>query len=186
MKQERGSISLRTLVGVATICVGLMVLIVRHSTAQGGAADQLTAQTVAGPAIETSAPPVADAAATPAVAVDTHALEAARQARRAHDAAQIAPLLDQWSVADNKALATPPEGLQSRIEELQEIRQRFAQLPVTEACAVRAQHVDGDAMDAHITYFIAVMDHWPTVPERRQKAEQAESAAKAASAGCNV
>jgi hypothetical protein len=188
MKKERGSISLRTLVGVAMICVGLMVLIVRHSTVQASTSDHVTAAApaeVVAPPVETSAAFAAPVAAT-SVAVDTRALEVARQARRAHDAAQIAPLLGEWSVADNKAMTTAPEQLQPRIVELQQIRERFAEVPVTEECVVRVQHANGDAMDAHITYFIAVMDHWPTVPQRRAAAEQAANAARAANTGCNA
>ena len=188
MKKERGSISLRTLVGVATICVGLMVLIVRHGTVQASTSDHVMTTapaTDAAPTVEPSAEPAAPIAAT-SVAVDTRAFESARQARRAHDAAQIAPLLGQWSVADTKAMATPPEQLQSRIEELQQIRERFAEVPVTEECVLRVQQANGNAMDAHITYFIAVMDHWPTVPERRAAAEQAANDARAANAGCSA
>jgi hypothetical protein len=185
MKRQRGSVSVRELFGIAMLFVGLMVLIVRHSTAEGRVSDEAAAATavIAAPAVEATTVPAAPASQ---VVVDTAARDAARKSRLAHDVAQVAPLLGQWSSAANLAMTTPAEGLQPRIAELQDIRARFGDVQLSEQCAVQAQQANGDAMDAHITYFIAVANHWSSVQKSLEKAEQATAAAKTASSACHV
>lgn len=170
MKKEHGSISLRALFSVAVLFVALMVLIIRHSTAQGhDVGDAATAASVA------------DVTAAPVVGS-----KAARKIQFEHDVAQVTPLLGQWSAAADLARSTPPAGLGSRIAELQDIRVRFGAVQLSEQCAVLAQQANGDAMDARIAYFTAVMNHWPTVPESLERAEKTALAAKNASADCHA
>jgi hypothetical protein len=120
------------------------------------------------------------------VVVDTAALDASRRAWIARDLARSAPLFEQWTSAVDLARATSTAQLQPRIVQLQDIRRRYAAAQLSAACAVQLQRARADAMDAHITCFIALKDHWPTVPKRLEQAVQASRAANAAGTACRT
>lgn len=166
MGNEHGSISLRTLL------IGLMLLIVHHSVVRGRTGEPARVK-----------PPVVALNPLPPV-VDTAALDASRRAWIARDLARSASLLEQWTSAADLARTTSAAQLQPRIAELQEIRRRYAAVQLSADCAVQLQRAQAVAMDAHITYFIALKDHWPTVPKRQEQAEQASRAANAAGKAC--
>lgn len=169
---ERGPVSLRALLCIAVLFMGLMVLLSRHSaTAQEPSATAIAAVAVAATAPSASA---------------ARERDALRHARLAHDVAMVAPVLDQWSAAAMLARGTPPAALSPRIATLQDIRARFGLMQLSEQCALDAQRANGAAMDARITYFIALKNQWPTVQQRLEQAEQASDAAKAAGAICRV
>lgn len=174
MGNEYGSISLRTLFGIATLMIGLMLFIVHHSVVQGRAAEPTRVK-----------PPVVAINPVPVV-VDTATLDASRRAWIARDLARAAPLLEQWTSAADLARATSAAQLQPRIVELQEIRRRYAAVQLSVGCAVQLQRAQVDAMDAHISYFIALKDQWPTVSKRLEQAEQASRAAHAAGTACRT
>lgn len=174
-----GPISLRAMYGLGLLFVGLIVLVAQHSGRQEQVAE------VAVPAKAAVEAPASSATAV-APAADTKARQAARQAWRDRETAQIAPLLGQWTTALNLADAAAPEQLQPHIAELQDIRLRLRKAQLSENCMVQAQHALGVAMDAHITYFIALKEQWPTVAKRHEEAEQAEATAKSASAECHA
>jgi len=174
-----GPISLRTMYGIALLFACLIVLVAQHS----GRQEQSAAVAPTKVAVET---PAASATVAAAPVVDTPARQAARKAWRDRETAQIAPLLDQWATVLNLANAAAPEQLQPRIAELQAIRQRLRDMQLSEQCMVQAQHALGISMDAHITYFIAVKEQWPTVAKRHEQAEQAAAAAKSATAECHA
>ncbi|MFC5526330.1 hypothetical protein ACFPPA_11360 [Rhodanobacter ginsengisoli] len=174
MGNEHGSISLRMLLGIATLLIGVMLLIVHHSVVQGRAAESTE---VKSPVVATNPVPAM---------VDTVALDATRRAWIAHDLARAAPLFEQWTSAADLARSTSVAQLQPRIVELQDIRRRYVAVQLSAACAVQLQRARVDAMDAHITYFIALKEHWPTAPKRLEQAEQASRAASAASTACRT
>ncbi len=174
MGNEYGSISLRMLFGIATLLIGLMLLIVHHGVVRGRAAESAELKS-----------PVVATNPVPAV-VDTVALAAARRAWIARDLARAAPLFEQWTSAADLARATSAAQLQPRIVELQDIRRRYVAVQLSADCAVQLQRARADAMGAHITYFIALKEHWPTVPKRLEQAEQASRAAKAAGTACRA
>lgn len=172
MGNEHGSISLRMLLGIATLLIGLMLLIVHHSVVNGGAAELAR---VKSPVVAMNTVPVV---------VDTAALDATRRAWVARDLARAAPLFEQWTSAAELAKTTSAAQLQPRIVELQEIRRRYAAVQLSADCAVQLQRAQAEAMDAHITYFIALKEQWPTVPKRLEQAQQASRAANAAGTAC--
>jgi hypothetical protein len=182
---ERGPVSLRALLGIAALFMGLMVLLSRHSATAQEPAD---AGFMAATAVEAGAQPSTAQSSPPAQSspVDARARDALRRTRLARDVALVEPVLEQWSAAASLARETPAKALQSRIATLQDIRARFGLMQLSEQCAVEAQRANGEAMDAHITYFIAVENQWPTIRQRLEQAERASRAAKAAGAACRV
>jgi hypothetical protein len=177
MSDQRGAISMRELYGLALLFACLTLLLARHS--------RMPLMT-AGTAMASTPVPAAVVAPPPLAPEARQALDAARHARLQRDMAQIQVVLDQWIAVQSGASATSPDALESGIVQMQDLRARIGQLTLSSQCAVDAQQAHGDAMDARITYLIALRRRWSDTPSMLQRAERSAQAAEIADAACHA